>query len=148
MSLVDRFQAYADAFEVFYENGDAKLLEPFFTEDAVYETLADPPFGARHDGRDAIFAGMAQSVSTFDKRFESRELEMLEGPEERGDSVWVRWRVTYRAADAPPVAMDGEETATFAGERIQRLEDRFDPASAKAVLEWMSTHGAKLGGGA
>jgi len=149
MSLVDRFQQYADAFEVFFENGDTKVLEPFFTEDAVYETLADPPLGARHDGRDKIFEGLAQSLETFDKRFETRELEILDGPEERSEAgrpaVWMRWRASYGIAGAPRLSIEGEETASFEGDRIVRLEDRM-PDGAKDSLDWMAAHGAKLGG--
>ena len=37
MSIVDRYQAYADAFEQSYEDDDWSHVEPFFTEDAVYE---------------------------------------------------------------------------------------------------------------
>lgn len=146
---IERFQAYADAFEDFYEGGDAKVLEPFFSEDAVYEILADPPFADVHEGRDAIFAGLAESVGSFDKRFDSRELELLEGPEVRGTDgdapkVWMRWKVTYRVGDAPPVEMEGEETATFDGDRIVRLEDRFSPEGTKAALAWMQEHASKL----
>ena len=39
MSILERFNAYAEAFEVAYANDDFSVLEPFFTEGAVYETL-------------------------------------------------------------------------------------------------------------
>jgi ketosteroid isomerase-like protein len=143
MSLIDRFQAYADAFEVYYQNGDPKVLEPFFTEDAVYETIADPPLAGVLEGREQVFEGLARSLASFDKRFETRALEVIEGPEERDGAVWIRWRVTYTAPGAPPFAMEGEETASFEGERIRRLEDRM-PEAGKRSLEWMGAHGAKL----
>ena len=145
MSLVDRFQEYADAFEVYFEQGDAKLLEPFFTEDAVYETLSDPPLGGLSEGRDKIFEYLALSLASFDKRFESRDLEMLEGPEERDGSVWLRWRVTYTSPGVPPLVMEGEETARFEGDRIARLEDRFPPDAGKNAIAYMDEYGDKLG---
>jgi hypothetical protein len=147
MGLIDRFQQYADAFEVFYEKNDTSVLEPFFTEDAVYETIADPPMGDLQEGRTKIFEGLIRSVDSFDRRFDSRELLMIEGPEERGDAVWLRWRVTYTKAGAPPFSIDGEETAVFEGDRIKRLEDRFAPNAAKDMMAWMQEHGSKLGDG-
>ena len=36
MSILDRFKAYADAFEESFEDDDWSRIEPFFTEDAVY----------------------------------------------------------------------------------------------------------------
>ena len=43
MSIVDRFAAYAAAFEDAYTSDDWSKLDPFFTEDAAYETFEDPP---------------------------------------------------------------------------------------------------------
>ena len=38
-----------------------------------------------------------------------------------------------------------EESATFRGDRICRLEDRYDAATGKAVLAYANEHGARLG---
>ncbi len=73
MGIVERFNDYAGTFEVAFESDDFSVLEPFFTEDAVYETIADPPLGGRQEGRDTIFEYMKASVSGFDRRFEKRE---------------------------------------------------------------------------
>ena len=145
MSILERFNAYAEAFEVAYESDDFSVLEPFFTEDAVYETLADPPLGSLQESRDAIFAFMKSSVAGFDRRFEKRELVLLEGPEVRGNSVWMKWCAKYQSEGVPPLALEGEETATFEGDRICRLEDRWSPDAGKAVVEYMETHGDALG---
>jgi hypothetical protein len=50
MSNIPRFAAYAAAFEKSYENRDWSLLEPFFTEDAVYDAGAAPVVGGLHEG--------------------------------------------------------------------------------------------------
>lgn len=144
MSEIERFGAYAAAFEAVYENDDWSLLDEYFSEDAVYETLADPPFGGRHEGRETLFKDLKQTLDTFDRRFDSRELELLEGPEMRDGAVWIRWRATYRVGDAPPLSMDGEERATFQGDRIVRLEDRMPPETSKAATEWFEAHAGKL----
>jgi hypothetical protein len=43
--------------------------------------------------------------------------------------------------------MVGEETATFEGDRIARLEDRFPSVVVKEILAWMNAHGGKLAAG-
>ena len=73
-----------------------------------------------------------------------RDLQVLEGPEERDGTVWMRWRVSYSSPGAPPLVMEGEETATFEGDRIKRLEDRFPPDAGKNAVAWMTEHGAAL----
>ena len=64
MDLIQRFQEYADAFEIFYEKDDPSILEPFFTEDAVYETIAPPPFARKQEGRDTLLENLKRSVDT------------------------------------------------------------------------------------
>jgi hypothetical protein len=146
MDPIQRFQEYADAFEIFYEKDDPSILEPFFTEDAVYETLGVEALAGRHEGRPAVMDFFKQILDAFDRRFAKRELEVLEGPELRDGNVWFRWRATYRAGDAPPLHMEGEETVEFDGDRIRRLEDRFDAAGGDATAAWMAEHAAELGG--
>ena len=58
----------------------------------------------------------------------------------------MRWRVTYRAGDAPPLVAEGEETAFFEGDRISRLEDRFAPNAGKDMLTWMAANTSQLRG--
>ncbi len=144
MNLIQRFASYAAAFEKAVAGNDWAAVEPCFSEDAVYETFGPAPFAGRHAPRSAVLAGLRASLDGFDRRFESRELELLEGPRESGSEVWVRWRATYRVAGAPPLAIEGEETAVFRGERICRLEDRFEPASAERTTRFLREHADKL----
>jgi ketosteroid isomerase-like protein len=145
MSRIARFAAYAAAFEKAFENDDWSLLEPFFSEDAVYDAALDPPIGARLEGRDAILAYFKSVVDRFDRRFQSRELALLEGPRESGDSVWIRGSATYRSAGVPPFVLELEETATFDGDRIRLLEDRYSPAIKKSLAAWLEQYADKLG---
>jgi ketosteroid isomerase-like protein len=144
MDITQRFLSYAAAFEVAYDTDDWSQLDPFFTEDAVYETVAEPPFGNRSEGREAVKAAFQQAVTGFDRRFDSRVVEMVEGPIDRDGTVWFRWLATYTATGAPPLRMQGEETAVFAGERIRRLEDRISAAEGQQVLAYLAQHGSKL----
>ncbi len=140
MSITDRYQAYADAFEESYEDDDWTRIEPFFTEDAVYE---GDPEDAR--GRAAVLAKLKGGVDAFDRRMDSRTPD-FQAPTAEGDTVSVNWKVTYTKADCPDLVISGQEIAVFEGDRIALLRDVFDPAALEAMGEWMATHGSKLEG--
>jgi len=144
MNIIDRFTAYAAAFEDAYAGDDWAKLDPFFTEDAVYETFAEPPFGGSIAGREAIKAHFKQICTAFDRRFDSRAVELLTPPVDRGGTVWFRWAAIYTLAGAPALRMEGEETAVFEGDRIRRLEDRMPPATVQSTQAYLAEHGAKL----
>ena len=144
MDLVARFAEYAVAFEKVFENDDWSLLEPFFTADAVYETVGPEPFAGRHEGQRAVFQALKASLDGLDRRFETRNLSLLEGPTLEDGAVWLRWRAVYAAEGVPELVIEGEERAWFEGDRIARLEDRFGEESARAALEYFNTHGSQL----
>ena len=145
MSRIPRFAAYAAAFEKAVKTDDWSPLEPFFTADAVYEVPLGPPLGGRFEGRAAILRYFKRALDTFDRRFESREVALLEGPREEADSVWFRGSATYRAAGVPAFVLELEETVQFEGDRICRLADRYEPAMEKAINAYVAAHGGKLG---
>ncbi len=140
MSILDRYQAYADAFEESFEDDDWSRIEPYFTEDAVYE--GDPEDA---QGRDAVLAKLKNGVDTFDRNMDSRTPD-FESPTVDGNTLRMRWSVTYTKAGAPDLVLSGVETATFEGDRIARLRDDFDPETQKAMGEWMAAHGGLLQG--
>ena len=138
MSITDRYQAYAEAFEESYEDDDWTRIEPFFTEDAVYEGA---PEDAR--GRAAVLAKLKGGVDAFDRNMDSRTPD-FQAPTAEGDTVTVNWKVTYTKADCPDLVISGQETAVFEGDQIALLRDVFDPAAEAGLGEWMETHGSKL----
>jgi hypothetical protein len=144
MDNVKRFEQYAADFEVAFSDDDWSQVGRHFAEEAVYETLAGPPMGACLEGRDAVLASMKQTLDGFDRRFDSREVTFLEGPEMRGDSVWLRARVKYAVADAPDLVLEGVSTATFDGGRIIRLEDSYPDGTADTVVQYLTAHASKL----
>jgi hypothetical protein len=87
-------------------------------------------------------------VDGFDRRFESRDIALLEGPREDGDSVWIRGQATYRAEGVPDLVLELEETLYFEGDRICRLEDRYEPEMAQGIADYLKLHGEKLGSSA
>ena len=146
MSRIALFAKYAAAFEDAFKSDDWSLVEPFFTEDAVYE-VGDlpPPFGGRKEGRAAILAYFKHVLDGFDRRFATRSLALIDGPREDGDTVWLRGSGVYTAPGLPDFRFELEEIATFRGDRICHLEDRYDDANAKAFAAYANEHGAALG---
>jgi hypothetical protein len=145
MSLIPRFVEYADAFEKAFESDDWSDVEAFFDEDAVYE-VGLPLLGAsRCEGREAILTWLKDVLDRFDRRFDSRELRLLEGPKESGGEVWIRGTATYRAAGVPDFTLLLEETVRFEGDRIVHLEDRYSDEMIAATEAYLRDHGAKIG---
>jgi len=146
MSRIALFANYAAAFEDAYKSDDWSVVEPFFTEDAVYE-IPDlpPPLGGLNEGRAAILAYFQRVLDGFDRRFATRTTALVDGPHEEGDTVRLRGRVAYTAPGVPDCCFELEESATFRGDRICRLADRYDAATVKAVVDYAHAHGAALG---
>ena len=137
MSIEDRYQAYAAAFEESFEDDEWSRLEEFFTEDAVYE--GDPDA----NGRAAVLAKLKHGVDSFDRRMDSRTPD-FSTPTLAGNTLTMEWTVTYTKSGALDLAISGVETAIFEGDRIARLRDDFDPESQKAMGEWMASNGASF----
>lgn len=145
MSLIPRFVAYAAAFEQAYASDDWAALEPFFDERAVYEIGVAALGRARCDGRAEVLAWFPDVLDRFDRRFDSRELVLLDGPKEQGDTVWIKGTAVYRAAGLPDLELTLEETVRFEGDRIVHLEDRYTPAMIEELEAYVHEHGPTLG---
>ena len=137
MSNLDRHKAYADAFEESFEDDDWSRIAQYFTENAVYE--GEPE--AR--GREAVLAKLKNGVDSFDRKMDSRTPD-FQAPTLDGNTVTMRWKVTYTKAGCPDLVISGLETAIFEGDRIASLLDTFDPEAEQGMQKWMAEHGAKL----
>jgi hypothetical protein len=144
MGMIERYTAYAEAFEEAYESDNWSVLEQYFTPNAVYDFVAAPPLGDRHEGRATVLKDFKDAVNGFDRRFTSRKVEFVEGPVEKEDGVWVRWAATYTLEGAPDLRMEGEERAFFEGDRIRLLEDRATEQEVQRVETYLAEHGGKL----
>ena len=145
MSNIPRFAAYAAAFEKAYESDDWTEVESFFAPDAVYEAGGEFFLGGHFEGRKAIVDYFRAILDGLDRRFESRELELLEGPTEDGETVRIRGSAHYRAAGVPDLVLVLDEFVTFDGNQIVRLEDRYDDAMKQQMLAYLAAHGDALG---
>jgi hypothetical protein len=144
VDAIQRFAQYAADFEKVFQDDDWSLLEPYFTEDAVYHVNGGPPFGGRWEGRQAVFDALKRSLDNFDRRCAAREPQLTGGPELRDGQVWIGYRVTYRVDGAPALELVGEETARFEGDRIAHLEDRFADEAVAAAERFLAEHAGKL----
>jgi len=144
MSNLAHFGAYAAAFEESYASDDWSLVEPFFADDAVYEAGIDLFMGGRFEGRPAILSYFKAVLDGFDRRFASRELELLEGPFEEGQTLRFSGSATYRAEGVPDLVLVLEEIVTFEDDRIIRLEDRYDDDMIEAIRAYLREHGENL----
>lgn len=146
MSLIARFAAYAAAFEKSYESDDWSFVEPFFAQDAVYDTGIPFVDGRnRFEGRPAVLGYFKAVLDAFDRRFDARELALLEGPSQEGQTVRIRGSATYRAAGVPDFVLVLEEIVTFDGDLIVHLEDVYDDATKDDLERHLAAYGEKLG---
>jgi hypothetical protein len=145
MSHIRHFAAYAAAFEKAYESDDWSEVESYFAADAVYE-VGLPILGAeRCEGRAAIVAWFKDVLDRFDRRFATRTLDLLEGPKEDGDEVWIKGTATYTAEGVPNLVLSLAETIRFDGDKIVYLEDHYAPEMLDEIVRYALEHGAGLG---
>lgn len=134
---IDRFHAYAAAFERAVETDDWALLAPHFTEDATSELD-----GNRVEGRDAVLASFRTAVAMFDRRFDARRMRLTEGPTVDHGRVHIVAVVRYERAGLPALEVTGEEWFAFEGDRIARHVDRV--LNLPEVMEYLGSNGEKL----
>lgn len=132
--LIQRFAAYAQAFEEAYADDNWSRLEPHFAHNAVYL----PGDGTAAIGRDAVLATLRESVNALDRQFEHRKLELHSAPKVENDLVTLRWRVSYSDDALQDLVISGTELATFYDGAIQRLEDIFDEEAIEALNRWVA----------
>ena len=145
MSALRCLVAYAAAFEKAYADDDWSVVEPVLSEDAVYDAGLPGVLAGWIEGRDAILAHFRDVLDRFDRRFASRRVEVVDGPHEEGDAVWVKGRAIYTVDGVPDLAPELEETARFSGDRIRHLEDVYEPAKKERLGTYVKAHGARLG---
>jgi hypothetical protein len=124
MNDIQVFAEYAAAFEAAYVTDRWDKVRSCFTEDATYDVEAGAPFGGSWHGRDEIVDHLVESVNAFDRTYDERLLEPLEGPDIRDGAVFIRWAVTYKKKGAPDVRVEGVEEAWIRDGKIARLRDR------------------------
>ena len=134
---LDRFRAYAAAFETAFATNDWSVLAPYFTPDATSELNGDSVHGG-----DAIVATLRDAVAMFDRRFDSRQHRIVAGPEIRDGRVYMKAVVRYERAGLAPLEVIGEEWFTFDGDRIATHVDRV--LNVADVMAYLGQHNDAL----
>ena len=145
MSLIPRFAAYAADFEKAYATDDWSVVEPHFAEEAVYVVGSTVLGRDRCEGRAEILAWFKEVLDRFDRRFGSRRLELLDGPKETGDAVWIKGAAIYETEGLPDLVLTLEETVRFENGEIVHLEDAYTQAMEDEAARYLREHGAALG---
>jgi hypothetical protein len=122
-SDIEAFLHYAAAFETAYITDQWQPVRECFAEDATYEVEGGPPFAGKWTGRDAVVDHLIESVNGFDRTYDARELQILDGPEMRDDAVYVRWGGVYKKAGQDDVRAEGTEYAWIENGKVKRLKD-------------------------
>ena len=135
-----RFLSFAAAFEEAYGDDDWSRLEPFLTEDAVYEVTGGDPLGGRWEGRAAVLEQFQDICARFDKRFDSRQTEIVGAPEIQPGTMRFEWRATYTLAGNPDLVIGGVETAEFEGDRIRFLQDAGNEGDDVKMQTYLAAH--------
>ena len=101
---------YMRAFEVACLTGDWTVLDVHFSETARHRIQDGGPFGTGGVGRAALIAGLRAGVDGVDRRFDLRIPEVTEGPQIRGDGVWMRFALTLPAPESRTCGSKGHTT--------------------------------------
>ena len=142
MSIIDRFNAFAEEFEACVTDDHWERLEEYFTENATYWNVGSPD--PRVEGRSAILDYLKNDVSNNDRRFTSRELRALSSPKVVGEKLSRNWRCTYKLLGAPDLVIEGEARYEFVGELILSIEEEITSESKERYLEWMEKYASLL----
>ncbi|MEP1470142.1 MAG: nuclear transport factor 2 family protein [Halieaceae bacterium] len=143
------FMDYAAEFEKTYVDNDWSRLNAYFPEDAVYEVRGGP-MACRIQGREAIFKGIQKSLDGLDRRFDGREIELLEGPDIQdvpgGEEISIAWRITYTRENCPAVQLPGRSVFAIDGGKIVAMRDEYDDAEMGELQAWIEQYGDDIDG--
>ena len=92
---------------------DRSLIESHLSEDVVYDVRFEAFAAEPIEGRDALLLYFKCVLDRLDRRFDSRGLNLFEGPVEEDDLLWIRGAATYRAEGSPELVHALEETIHF-----------------------------------
>jgi len=142
MHIIDRYRAYAEAFEATYLDDDWSRLERYFTKDVTFRSFYTADIMVV--GRQAVIEQLRADVESFDRKFDERHLEFVGEPRAAGGRVAMQWKMTYAKAGAPDLVLLGTERATFAGDLIALLEGAYAPDTFGEFGAWLGKYGEFL----
>jgi hypothetical protein len=144
---LQRFIAYAQAFEVAFWNDAWDGIAPFFADGARHLVHGAAPLGCDDRGRDAVVRGLRESVAMMDRGFDVRIPEVLEGPVVRGGAdpgIWMRYSLTLRRKGLPELRFEGTHMARYAQGQIREIEEHVEAGAGERVAAYLARHAAAL----
>ena len=142
MSLIQQFIEQRAAFERTYEDGNWMRLEPYFSDDLVYEVM-NMPFHCVIRERAAVIAGLRRSIERFD-RLCQRTVGLGSMIFQEGNNVLVHSGIRFQRGESPPLQSGLWEIATYRDGRIERLIDIYDPGERAKHERWKAEWGDGL----
>ena len=113
MTLVERFQQYAEDFERSQVDGDWNRLRKHFAEGVVHERHVGELYNFRDEGIDRVIERFEEAVENIDRRFDRRILVPTGPVAESGNQVQMPWVCLFLVEGAPACVDEGVEIATF-----------------------------------
>jgi hypothetical protein len=140
MGMIECFKEYTVALEEAYHDDDWSRLAPYFAEKATYRSYYGGDLEVT--GRDAVLKQFCSDAESFDRKFDSRQVEYFDGPRDERGGVFTMWKVTYSKAGAPDLVLTGKEIATYIGDEITLLEGHYLPETFDDWGTWLTKHGS------
>jgi len=122
MGTIERYMAYAAAFEEAYASDNWSQLEPFFTEDAAYVNVAPAPFGGEYKGRTAVPTNFKL------QRTLRSSLRLPQTRHSRGSDRKRRCRIDSLSGDLYPYGRTG---LPYRGGRTRDIQGRLHLAARR-----------------
>lgn len=115
-------------------------LAALFTDDATY-SVRGVPFECVVEGPHAIAAAFQHSVTNFDKKMDSRGLEILSSMRESAHSVRLQLASSYGIEGVGVVVAPVSMVVSTENGKISAMEDLYDMDLTGPALLWIAEHG-------
>jgi hypothetical protein len=91
-------------------------------------------------GPEAIARGLKKSLDGFDRKFETRTIDLIGEPQVGGDEMRMQWKVVYTVAGCEPYVLEGRSTVRARDGRIVYLADHYDAAADEYLERWKAAN--------
>jgi hypothetical protein len=143
MDLDTAFKTYAAAFERSFAADDWKFVQDLLAADAIWIVHGGPPpLGGAHQGSSAVIGAIRESCNRFDRRFDSREPRLVDGPHSFPGGVYFTWKVIYRRDGLPAFVLEGEEWDSFHDGKLELHRERL--WNSGDALRYLDAHDGAL----
>jgi hypothetical protein len=142
--LLQRFAAYAAAFEETYTDDNWNRLDEFLAPDLTYRVLGSPGFDSTVHGREAVYRSIRGFLDAFDRRCVRRVGIGDAPPLVENDTVVVSGFAGYRRGESDELILNMLLMAEFENDRIAVLSDVYLASTAHRMNAWMERWGKDL----